>query len=270
MSRKREKTGTLAREYAEKYSELNNTEVAKIMHREHPKVFETVENARSVLRYYRRRTGKKARAIVKEPIAYDSPTKPLATNTSGKFMPKILIYDIETTPIQAWTWQCYKANISPGMVIKPSKLLCYAAKWLGSDTIIFGSGKGKRSDKHLCKELWKLFDEADIIVAHNGRAFDTKTVQGRMLYHKMQPPSPFKQVDTLKLVKAISRIGINKLDYLGRYLEIGKKVEPHASYTNVNVFPTVRCGDCNKVMRRAKADKPEKGTKKREVLRHSL
>jgi len=342
MARKVSKVGKLAREYCARYSELNNTEVAKILRREHPYVYDNVEHARDNVRYCRRRSGKRKRSDVKDPVPYQRPSdQPLATNTSGDFLPKILIYDIETTPIQAWTWSCYKAFINPEMVIKPSQILCYAAKWLGNDAIIFGSGKGKKTDKHLCKEIWKLFDEADIIVAHNGKAFDTKTVQGRMLYHKMKPPSPFKQIDTLKQVKAMAKIGINKLDYLGRYLEIGKKVEhegfelwlkcmanddaawqrmekyniqdimlleelylhlrpwdkkhpnvgiiyddketrcvvcgstnlkdeAHASYTAVNVFPTFRCKDCGKVMRSAKADKVEKGEKKRNVPRNSI
>jgi hypothetical protein len=336
MSNRRE-SGKLAREYCKKYKELSNTEVARILRRKHPDVYAEVETARAAVRYVRRRIGKKLRSEVKDPVPYASDMdEPLGKRGQSKFAPKILIYDIETTPMQSWHWGCYKTNINPSQVIKPSRLLCFVGKWLGNDTVFFGSTQGRRTDKYCCEELWRLFDEADIIVAHNGQAFDAKTVRARWIHHKMQPPSPYKQVDTLKLAKSVGKFGINKLDYLGRYMEIGKKVEhegfdlwlkcmandqpawermekyniqdvmlleelylrlrpwdkkhpnvalmydddetrcvicgstnlsdmAQASYTNASLFPSVRCEDCGKPMRRATRDKQDK-----ETLRHSL
>ena len=44
---------------------------------------------------------------------------------------KILIIDIETTPIHGWTWQMWDANVLK--VEDPSWILMTGYKWLGSD-----------------------------------------------------------------------------------------------------------------------------------------
>jgi hypothetical protein len=41
-------------------------------------------------------------------------------------------------------------------------------------------------------------DEADIICAHNGDAFDIKKINSRLITNGFKPPSPFKTIDTLK------------------------------------------------------------------------
>lgn len=43
---------------------------------------------------------------------------------------KIVSIDIETSPNIAYTFQLRKAYINPEQIIIPSKILCFAAKWL--------------------------------------------------------------------------------------------------------------------------------------------
>ena len=42
---------------------------------------------------------------------------------------KILIVDIETTPLTSYTWGIYEQNVIK--VVKDWKILCFAYKWLG-------------------------------------------------------------------------------------------------------------------------------------------
>lgn len=86
--------------------------------------------------------------------------------------PKILIFDIETAPIKAWVWNTWKENISLDKTISDYFILCWSAKWLYSDDI-FGARLTpeevfNEDDSRIVKELWKAFDDADIIIAHNG------------------------------------------------------------------------------------------------------
>lgn len=138
--------------------------------------------------------------------------------------PRILVFDIETTPMKSWHWKCYDECISPAQVIMETKVLCYAAKWLGEPLTMFGRKKGA-SDRAVCKELWHLFNEADVLVGHNLQRFDVPTMNSRWIKYGFQPPSPYKMIDTLKIAKGVGKFGINKLDYLGRYVGIGKKTE---------------------------------------------
>lgn len=80
-------------------------------------------------------------------------------------------------------------------------------------------------DKALVKDIWKLLDEADIVVAHNGKQFDVKVCQARFIFHGLKPTSPFKVVDTKDAVKKVARFNSNKLDDLGSLLGIGKKIK---------------------------------------------
>jgi len=140
--------------------------------------------------------------------------------------PKVLIFDIETTPMLSWHWRCYKENINPVQIVKHSHVLCWVAKWLGSDAIYFDSVKGDgEDDKRCCEELWTLCDEADIVVAHNGQAFDMGTMNARWAYHGLNPPSPAKMADTLKIARGVFNFPTNKLEGITRYFGIGSKKE---------------------------------------------
>ena len=139
--------------------------------------------------------------------------------------PNILMFDIETSPNLAYVWQCYDTNVIPDFLLEPGDVMCWAAKWLGNDAVIVESAENDPDDERIMKELWKLFDAADIVVAHNGRAFDEKHCRARWVSYGMEPPSPYRSVDTLKLARGLFRFPMNKLDCLGKYLDVGSKLE---------------------------------------------
>ena len=60
--------------------------------------------------------------------------------------------------------------------------------------------------------------------AHNGDKFDIKMANSFFIKYGLTPPSPYKSIDTLKIAKKIFRFNSNKLNDLGEYLGIGKKI----------------------------------------------
>ncbi len=143
---------------------------------------------------------------------------------------KILIYDIETAPILGAVWGKYEQNLI--WSIQDWYMLCFAYKWLGEKKTHIISQKdsknykpGSEDDSDVARKLRQLFDEADIIVAHNGNNFDQKKSNARMAYWDMGPPSPYKQVDTLQVARRYFKFTSNKLDDLGEHLGLGKKLE---------------------------------------------
>jgi hypothetical protein len=84
--------------------------------------------------------------------------------------------------------------------------------------------KHKHDDIELVTELHKVLAAADIVVAHNGDAFDIKKINARFAVHGLPPPSPFKSIDTLKIARKTFKFDSNKLDNLGRYLGCGRKL----------------------------------------------
>lgn len=139
-------------------------------------------------------------------------------------MTKILLYDIETAPNLAYVWGKYEQDAID--FEEEWKILCFAYKWLGEKVKSVALPDFKcEDDKMVVKELWKLFDEADILIAHNGNRFDQKKVTARFIYHKLQPPSPYKSVDTLQAIKRVASFNSHKLDDLGKLLGEGKKIK---------------------------------------------
>lgn len=143
---------------------------------------------------------------------------------------RILAYDIETAPNTSYTWGKYEQNVLS--FVQESYMLCYAYKWLDEKTThVIGLPdfptykKDPTDDKALTTSLWELFNEADIIIAHNGDAFDIKYSNGRFLYHKLVPPTTYRTIDTLKIARRRFKLNSNKLNDLGEVLNVGKKVE---------------------------------------------
>jgi len=45
--------------------------------------------------------------------------------------PKILVIDIETAPASGYIWKLFDVNVSLSQLIDTSKVICFAAKWVG-------------------------------------------------------------------------------------------------------------------------------------------
>lgn len=143
---------------------------------------------------------------------------------------RILIYDLETSPNLGAFFELYKE----GNIVWTRDhwhILSVAWKWLGEKQTYVKSlpdfktyKKDRENDIELVKLLWKLFDEADIIIAHNGNSFDQKKSNARFIFHKLPPPKPYSQIDTKLIAKRYFKFDSNKLDDLGDYLKIGRKL----------------------------------------------
>lgn len=137
---------------------------------------------------------------------------------------KVLLLDIETTPCLAYIWSLWKEVGSTKMVERDWNILCWCAKWLGSKEIMSGKAD-KTNDFNCLVELHKLLDEADIVIAQNGDNFDIKKINTRLVMHGFKPPSEFRTIDTLKIARKHFKFTSNRLDDLGQYLGVGKKMD---------------------------------------------
>lgn len=137
-------------------------------------------------------------------------------------MSKILLYDIETTPNLSYTWAKYQQDV---IAFKNEwELLSFSYKWLGEKEI-YAVGRDNFTEEALTLRLHQLFDEADVLIAHNGDKFDQKKVNAKFLEYGLNPPAPYKSVDTLKIAKRYFKLNSNKLDDIGALLGVGRKVQ---------------------------------------------
>jgi hypothetical protein len=145
--------------------------------------------------------------------------------------PKVLFVDIETAPIVMASWSMRPPYAGAVYVLRDTYIISFAARWQGQKTTKTYAlpdyplyKKDRHSDKALCRDLYKVLDQADIVVAHNGDAFDIKKVNSRLIVNGFSPPSPYKTVDTLKFARRSFKFDSNKLDNIGRYLNVGRKI----------------------------------------------
>lgn len=146
--------------------------------------------------------------------------------------PKVLLIDIETTPLQVHCWGTWKQRIGYEQVINDWFMLSYSAKWLFDSkvhsSVLTPQEAINKDDSRITKELWMLFDKADILIGHNIWGFDLPKAQTRFLLNKLAPPSPFQVIDTLKVAQKNFRFASNKLDYIGQLMLNDRKI--HTEY----------------------------------------
>lgn len=139
--------------------------------------------------------------------------------------PRILLIDIETFPDVAYVWGVYDQN---AIAVKEHWFMLSAAyRWYKAGRVECLTIEGRKhgDDRALAKSIHALMDEADIIVAHNGVDFDVKKINARLIAHGFTPPSPYKVVDTKRVIKQVAGFSSNKLDWLCKQLGIGHKIE---------------------------------------------
>ena len=157
--------------------------------------------------------------------------------------PRILFFDLETSAALVYCFGRHKQFISQDAVkVEGGKLLCAGYRWLDEQktTVLFNKSEVKQGEDFLiCQMLWDLFSKADVVVAHNAKNFDVKMLEVRCLANGLPPLPTVKVVDTLEIARAKFRFSSSKLDSLGAYLGIGRKVV----HTGIDLWVKVQEGD---------------------------
>lgn len=195
---------------------LDKTALARSLKKEYPKIFKenTIESIRTLIRLHTGKNGNAVRKYAKVQINHTA---------------KILILDIETLPIEAYTLGVWQQNIGINQIKKDWTLLSWCAKWLFDEkvysAILTSKEAKKRDDKRITKAIWGLLDEADIVIAHNAKKFDLKKLNSKFIEYSLPPPSFFEVIDTLQHLKKQFGFTSNKLDYVNKILGLNRKNE---------------------------------------------
>lgn len=154
---------------------------------------------------------------------------------------KVLVLDIETSPMTAHVFGLKDQNIGLNQILKDWSVLAWAAKWLGDSPskIMYKdvrNNKDLSDDKELVSEMWKLLDEADIVITQYGSGFDAPKLNARFIMHGMMPPSPYKHLDTYRIVKKVASFTSNKLEYLTDKLCTKYKKLKHKRFPGMSLW----------------------------------
>lgn len=140
------------------------------------------------------------------------------------------LIDIETSPIIGYTWGTYQQNVLK--IIEPTKIISVSWKYLHEDIVTVktiadykGYKPGVIDDKKLVEEVWKVLDDADVVIGHHSDRFDIPKLNARFVWHGLNAPSKYATVDTKKVASRYFKFDSNSLNNLGQYLNLGKKIE---------------------------------------------
>jgi len=142
--------------------------------------------------------------------------------------PKILLWDLETSPAIVAAWGAYESNAL--WVKEYPRVITFSVKYLHGKQVTkcladYPDHSPENDDKALIEELYGYLETADFVIAQNGDSFDMKVAKARFLKHKLPPLPPILSVDTKKIAKREFRLFSNKLDWMGDFLGNGRKQE---------------------------------------------
>jgi uncharacterized protein YprB with RNaseH-like and TPR domain len=155
-----------------------------------------------------------------------------------------LYFDIETSPNVGLFWQAgYKQKIDYDNIIKERAIICICFKWEDEEQVYSLHWDKKQNDKTLLTEFIKVANHATELVAHNGDKFDLPWIRTRCLFHRIDMFPDYQTIDTLKITRNKFRMNSNRLDYIARFLGLGKKLE-----TGFGLWKDILLNNCRESM----------------------
>lgn len=101
--------------------------------------------------------------------------------------PKVLIYDIEVTPVLAWIWRCGEQYVGHHQLheeLNMTKVICITYRWLHekkSKALVFDIGT--LDDHDIIQTFDSIIQKADVIIGKNSDRFDNKHLNFRRMMH---------------------------------------------------------------------------------------
>lgn len=173
--------------------------------------------------------------------------------------PKIILWDIETAPYKTYSFNFYY-NTNADMIIQEDSLISFAYKELNSkktEVVSIGGDlkryeKNPYDDTYVVKKLHEVLSSADAIIHHYGDKFDKKRANDFFIKHGLPPIKDLIQIDTYKILKKHFHLKSNRLDYVGQFLGLGKKIK-----TSFSLWKRCMEGDLKAVKEMEKYNKQD-------------
>lgn len=169
--------------------------------------------------------------------------------------PTIVLFDLETIPnmkeaMKVWT----QIGNYPGLTLRAtvSTVICAGWKYYGHKGVECINAwdfknwkKDINDDYEVVKSIHKILKNADAVVTHNGKRFDWKFIQTRILYHGLEPLGKIPHIDTKATASRHLFSFNNRLGYLGQWMVNDKKLDHEGWDLWVNVSE-----DCEKAKKK--------------------
>lgn len=208
-----------------------------------------LETQQQILEY--KQQGRSGRQIAKMlGLAKSSVNHFLADELSADNLPvregaNVLFLDLEVAPSVTLAFSRFKAFATPDHVLQEPYILTSCAKWQHEPDVMEFSihhdeyALREQDDGYVVEAMWDLLDRADVIVGHNTERFDNGWLNNQFVNHGFPPPSPFKTVDTLKILKKSFSLPSNSLDAACQFFGLDRK----KSHNGIELWKRCMRGD---------------------------
>jgi DNA polymerase elongation subunit (family B) len=161
---------------------------------------------------------------------------------------KVLVLDIELAPMIVYVWSLKDQYVGVKQLKTDWYVIACGAKWFGepaSKVMYWDQRKAAKpeDDKAILKNIWKLLNEADVVITQNGEKFDGPKLNARFILQGMKPPKPYKHIDTYRLVRRVAAFTSNGLEYLTDKLCTKYKKLTHKKYPGLSLWKACMAGD---------------------------
>lgn len=144
--------------------------------------------------------------------------------------PKILFFDIETTPVKVWVFRTGKQWVNHSQIVHGERfgVICLAYKWLGEKKVtVLDWGLKRQNEAKMLREFRKAVESADVVIGQNSDAFDIKQINTQLLLHGEAPMAWPTTEDTRKMIRKHFYVTSSSLDYMSKLLTDGQKSPMH-------------------------------------------
>lgn len=155
--------------------------------------------------------------------------------------PRMVYFDLETMPNAKEVMKVLQSiGDFPGRTFKATinSIICFGYKVHGEKETqcVNAWDYSKRwsrdinDDYAVVRKAYEVLKDADVVVTHNGKRFDWKFLQTRLLFHGFAPLPKLIHIDTCAEAKRNLLAYSNSLNELGKFLKLGEK-KKHTGWT---------------------------------------
>lgn len=144
---------------------------------------------------------------------------------------RILFYDLETRPLQAWVWSPGKQYVGHKQLVKGNSrygIICVTYCWNdGKPAQCIDWGYEEQDTNQLVKQFDEIIKTADHIIGKNNNRFDDKMLNAARMFAGLPGmPDWTKYTDDLeRQMRRYFRLPSQSLDYISDQLGLGGKIK---------------------------------------------
>ena len=152
---------------------------------------------------------------------------------------KIMVYDIETSRIEATVWWTGKQYINHKQLKTEPKIISVAWKWIGEDDVKFLTWDKKHCDKEMLKTFLKEYNKASMVIGQNNNSFDNKWINTRAAKHSLRVDRYVKSFDIYRMAKRYFRLPSFSMAYMANYFGLTLK----QSHEGIHMWDMIEYGN---------------------------